>query len=114
MTGTQALSVAGCVLGICAGQILLKAAASRHASEGLAELLTDWRLVAALAVYGVSTVGWVLVLRSVPLSTAYAFLATSFVLVPAAGVVLLGESVGRTFWIGAALIAAGIVVCARA
>jgi multidrug transporter EmrE-like cation transporter len=103
---------------IAAGQILFKrAAAQLDGGSGfswvleLARLPTMWL---ALALYGASTLLWVRILTTVPLSRAYPFVALAFVLVPAAGYVFFHESVNGRQLFGTALIVAGVLVAARA
>jgi len=103
---------------IAAGQILFKRAASQIGSgSGTSWLLEVARLPSmwiALALYGVSTLLWVRILMTVPLSRAYPFVALAFVLVPAAGYVFFHESITLRYAAGTALIIAGVIVAARA
>lgn len=96
------------------GQFLFKIVALRG-TFGLA-LLHDHigvaLFVGALGIYGPSTVAWVFVLQTMPLSTAYPFLAFTFVLVPAASVLFLGEKVGANYGLGILLVVAGLVLIA--
>jgi undecaprenyl phosphate-alpha-L-ara4N flippase subunit ArnE len=101
---------------ISAGQVLFKMTGGRigaRGAEGIAGLLrtlTDPYLLAAFAIYGTATVLWVYVLRHLPLSQAYPFMALSFVLVPLASTLIFGEPLGLRYWIGAAMIVAGMVI----
>ncbi len=103
---------------IAAGQILFKRAAAQiSAGTGtgwlleLARLPTMWL---AVALYAASTLLWVRILTTVPLSRAYPFVALAFVLVPAAGYLFFHESISARYAFGTALIVAGVVVAARA
>ncbi|MEO8061547.1 MAG: hypothetical protein ABI821_02240 [Pseudomonadota bacterium] len=103
---------------IATGQILFKRAAAQitpGAGGGwlleLARLPTMW---VAVALYAVSTLLWVRILTTVPLSRAYPFVALAFVLVPAAGYLFFNETVNARYAIGTALIVIGVAVAARA
>lgn len=101
---------------ISAGQVLFKLAGGRidgrEASgiTGLLYTLFDPFLLSAFAIYGSATILWVYVLRSIPLSQAYPFMALSFVLVPLASYLFFGETLGLRYWIGAGLLLSGMVV----
>jgi len=98
---------------ISAGQILFKLTSARAGAvdlAGLLAILVDPYLIAAFAIYGFGTVVWVYVLKSVPLTVAYPFMALTFCLVPLLAWGLLGESLSLRYAVGAALIIAGLVV----
>jgi drug/metabolite transporter (DMT)-like permease len=101
---------------ISAGQVLFKMTGGRidgrdaTGVSGVLRTLVDPYLLFAFAIYGSATVLWVYVLRHMPLSQAYPFMALSFVLVPLASLLFFGETLGLRYWIGAALIVAGMVV----
>jgi drug/metabolite transporter (DMT)-like permease len=99
-----------CVLAIAGGQILLKMSAATFLSHGLRAGLLSTTLVAALAIYGLATAGWVWQLRTVALSRAYPFMALSFLVVPMLSVFLLGEALEARYWAGTALIVGGILL----
>lgn len=105
------------LLGLAAGQMLFKQAArSLVLPFGVT---TIWRLaldpvfLAALLLYGCSTIAYVWVLNQMPLSRAYAFFALSFVLVPTLGMVVFGETLTMRFALGSALIVAGVLLAVR-
>lgn len=99
---------------LAAGQLLFKVSADRvplvDRVSDLRHLLLDPVLWAALVLYGVATVLWVLLLQRVQLTYAYPFAALAFVLVPFGAAVFFGEKLNPSFFIGAALIIAGICV----
>ncbi|MDB5881691.1 MAG: hypothetical protein JWP43_1569, partial [Ramlibacter sp.] len=68
-------------------------------------------LFAALVVYALATGLWVALLREVPLSVAYPFVALAFFLVPLMGHWVLGETLRWQTLAGAAVIVAGVWVC---
>ena len=69
--------------------------------------------VAFVPGYGVATIGWVLVLRQAPLNRVYPFMALAFVLVPLGSRLFLGEALAPQYWIGVALLVAGLVLIGR-
>jgi drug/metabolite transporter (DMT)-like permease len=110
MTVQNLLITIACVLGISAGQILFKLAAT-HGSPagGLAAMVNAWMLV-ALVIYGAATVLWIYVLRSTPLAVAYPLFALAFVLVPLLSALFLGEPLRVSSFVGGALIVAGVFI----
>ncbi len=108
--------VAGLVLTpllVSAGQILFKRA-SEHAGapdlSGLVPLLLNPYLITALVIYGVGTIVWVYVLKTVPLITAYPFMALTFCAVPALAWLFLGETLTLRYALGTGLIIAGVLI----
>jgi drug/metabolite transporter (DMT)-like permease len=101
------------VFALSVGQVLFKLAA--RALEGTAPLLErvvfNKYLFAALVVYALATGLWVALLREVPLSVAYPFVALAFFLVPLMGHWVLGETLRWQTLAGAAVIVAGVWVC---
>lgn len=111
---TNYLVILACVLVVAGGQLLFKTVGLRLGDQGFEALLEDHLAAAlfliALVLYGLSTLGWVLALRQVPLSTAYLFMSLSFVIVPAAAWYFLNEAIDWRTLAGSALIIAGIVL----
>lgn len=71
------------------------------------------RLLGLVAAYGLLLLALglnVYGLKSVPLSHMAYILPTTFVLVPAMSMLLLGEAQGPRFWLGSTLVLAGAVV----
>jgi len=106
-----------CVVLIAVGQLMFKAAASQWKIDGwswstLAGFLSPI-MIGALVIYGLATVLWVYVLRSVPLSAAYAIFALAFLIVPVLAHFVLGERLQPNVLIGGLMIVAGIVVAVR-
>lgn len=67
-------------------------------------------VVLGLGLYGVGTVLWLFALRSMDLSLVYPFVAMSFVMVSASGILFLGEPVSVARLGGIALIILGLLV----
>jgi len=100
---------------IAAGQLLFK-----RTAQGVADvtgtvaivqrIMFDPYFIAATAMYLAATFLWIFALREIPLSSAYPFMALAFVLVPAGAMFFFGESLDLRYFIGLALILAGIAV----
>lgn len=104
-----------CVVGIAAGQILFKlSAASWHRTGSLFDPSTLVTLLSALALYGITTIAWVWVLQKIDLGKAYPLMALAFVLVPIGSYFILGERFQTQYFMGVALIMAGIMLAVRA
>lgn len=103
-----------------AGQLLLKAGMSdigEVAGIGAGDLLglvgsvvTSWKALLGLACFGASSLFWLVVLSRVPLSTAYPFVALSYLIILGFSTIVLHERPPLLTWGGAALIMTGIVM----
>jgi len=60
--------------------------------------------------YGVTTLGWVWILRHAPLHLAYPFMGLAFLIVPTLAWAFLGEPLGWRTLAGGALIMAGVTL----
>ena len=99
------------VTAIAGGQLLFKATALVwHSQRSLLSVAVLYRLVPAVAVYGVATLGWIWVLQRIPLQMAYPFMALTFVLVPIGGFFYFGERINFLYCLGVVLVIGGIVV----
>lgn len=91
------------------GQLLFKKAANDgQACDGLACVLSSPWFVLAIFLYALSTIIWVLILRSTPLGLAYPFTALAFVIVPLASHLIWGENYDWMNIFGGVLIVTGI------
>ena len=104
-----------CVLGISLGQILFKKAAASiaDATQWQQWVFNGW-LITALALYGITTLVWIWVLRHAPPHIAYPFMALAFLIVPCLGWLFLGEPIHVQTLVGGALILAGITLATHA
>ena len=106
-----------CVVMIAAGQMLFKVAAAQWRIDGwswaTARGFLSPAMVLALIVYGMTTVLWVFILRTVPLSVAFPVYALVFVLVPVAAHFLLTEPWSWNALIGGAVIMLGVIISIR-
>ncbi|MDE2407759.1 MAG: EamA family transporter [Xanthomonadaceae bacterium] len=93
------------------GQVLFKHASSQIV---LSQPLTwlSLPLLAALAIYAVATVLWLLVLSRVPLSVAFPFYGLAFLLVPALAALILHEPLRWQVLLGGVVILGGIAITA--
>ena len=98
---------------IAGGQVLFKLA-SRDVGDftlrGVVRLLFSPYLISALVVYGLGTIVWIYVLRSVPLTIAYSFMGLTFCVVPVLALLWLNEPLTLKYAGGAVLIMAGLLV----
>lgn len=98
---------------IAAGQIMFKKTSERlltRADSGFISIAFDPVFITALALYGTATLLWIYVLKTVPLSYAYSFMALTFVIVPLLALLFLGESLSWRYGVGSALIIAGLII----
>lgn len=109
---TMAL-ILGAVIFSAAGQLLLKAGARQMAGLGRLDFLLaaarNGHVLAGLAAWGVSTICWLYVLRTLPLSRAYGLTSLTYVLVPLASAVVFGEQLRRLHGLGTLLIVVGVL-----
>lgn len=98
---------------ISGGQLMFKVVSGKLGAPGLASLVKlflDPMMILALSIYGIGTIVWIYLLRTVPLSTAYPFMGLPFCLVPILSGVILGEPVSIKTGIGTAMIIGGLMV----
>ncbi len=113
MTITLAVFTFACVLGISFGQLLFKKAAETlPAALSITAFLHNGWLIAAFALYGVTTIAWVWVLRHAPLHLAYPFMGLAFLIVPTLAWAFLGEPLHWRTIAGGALIMVGVTLAA--
>lgn len=96
----------------CVGQLCQKRAAQNWSGRPLRwiQKLRDPWLLAGLLALGLALLLWLLVLRQVPLHSAYPMLGLNFVLVAIAARFWLGESSRPRDWLGIACIVLGVAL----
>lgn len=108
------LSLAVFTTMLAVGQLLFKQVGlsirDRSLTDGLLSVLRHPTLYAALALYGLATLLWIWILSRVPLTQAYPWVAAGVVIVPLLGLLVFGERVSFTFWIGVLFIVIGIII----
>jgi drug/metabolite transporter (DMT)-like permease len=98
-----------------AGQILFKLAAERlQPNQPIYVQMTEPMLLSAIGLYGGLAIIWMLIVRELPLSAAYPFVALSFVFTPLFAWALLGEKINPAYMIGIAFICVGVFITQRA
>ena len=103
----------GTPLLISGGQVLFKVVSTRMSAVdagALRSIVLDPYFLAAMIIYAIATFSWILVLRSVPLSMAYSFMALGFLFVPILSSVLFNEMLTLRYFLGTALIMVGLTV----
>ena len=105
-----------CIVG---SQIFLKKSSQKIFSADLDSLVSFTSLKFYLSIYELWIAGvltllsgtlWLITLKGLPLQTAYSALAITFVFVPAASVMILGEEFRPSILWGGVIIGIGIVV----
>lgn len=116
-SSSWSLSVWGGLIGtpllISSGQVLFKLVSTRMSAVGagaLQSIVIDPYFIGAMIIYAIATVSWIFVLRSVPLAAAYSFTALGFLFIPILSSVIFGEVLTLRYFLGAALIMAGLTV----
>jgi drug/metabolite transporter (DMT)-like permease len=100
------------------GQLILKAAMNdlgplQLSLETLLQMATSPLLLLGVAIFGVSTLLWLLALMKADLSFAYPFLSLTYIAVLVGGAVLFQEKVSLPRVLGFAVIVAGVWIVAR-
>ncbi len=112
---TPYLAALICVIGIAIGQVLFKAcAASLQAANGQLSMQSAMYMSAAMVLYGITSIAWVLVLKHVELGKIYPLMALAFLIVPVFSYFIFGEKFSPHYFIGVALIMAGVFITTRA
>lgn len=113
MNRGEVVGVLVCVLAICVGQGLFKHVGIQIRNG---ELLNSFRVavpaIASIVIYASATILWIILLKNIPLSKAYSFMALSYILVPLIGLFAFNEPITIKFIVGSALILGGIIVVA--
>ena len=72
------------------------------------QLLTTPAVLAAIPIYAISNIGWLIVLSRLNLSVAYPFLASLYIFIPVLSMVFLSESLTPQHWVGILVIGMGV------
>ena len=98
---------------VAVGQVMFKLTGQRLAAAGDAPFYSiAWNpiFLAAVVLYAGATLIWIYVLKTVPLTYAYSFMALTFVAVPLLAALWLDEPLTLKYALGAGLIVAGLLV----
>ncbi len=95
-------------------QLLLRKAALTGADPAapLSLIRSPW-LIGGVALYAVSVLTWLSVLKRTPLAVAAPFVALVYVLVPLLSRSVFGDTITHRMWIGMALVVLGVTLVAR-
>ena len=74
----------------------------------IGQLVTTPAILAALPVYAISNVGWLVVLSRLNLSVAYPFLASLYIFLPILSMLFLSETLSAQHWAGIVIIGIGV------
>lgn len=100
-----------CVVGIAAGQVMFKLSANEMNVAGTFFAYRPLLFFSAtIALYGITSIGWVLILRHAELGKIYPLMALAFVLVPLSSHFLFQEVFSRGYFVGTMLIIAGLTL----
>jgi len=115
MTFLQIFLTILCVIAISIGQLLFKKTSIiLNQSNSIFSVQVLGNLFLALFIYGIATIFWIYILKSVPLNKAYSFMALSFVFVTIGSFLLFNESINLQFILGLFLIIIGLVFISNA
>lgn len=104
-----------CVFCMAVGQILFKLSAIALAESGsFFAFKPATILLAAMCLYGITTVAWVWVLQKIELGRVYPLMALAFILVPLGSHFVFGERFQPQYFVGLAMIMAGILISVKA
>ena len=104
-----------CVIGLAIGQILFKVSAIAMSKSGTFFVFKPIAaLLAAVCLYGITSVAWVWVLQKVELGRVYPLMALAFVLVPLGSHLVFGERFQPQYFVGVAMIIVGIFITIKA
>jgi drug/metabolite transporter (DMT)-like permease len=99
---------------LAVGQLLFKKAGlsvrGLPLRDGLLTLAQVPAFYAAIVLYALSTFLWVWLLSRLTLVQAYPWVAAGVIIVPLLSMLIFGERVTSTYWLGAALIVAGTIL----
>jgi len=105
------------VLFLSFGQILFKLAAKEFPStisfETLFIFLVNKYFFIAICLYATASFLWVWALNSLPLSSAYPFMALAFIIVPILSYLILGEQLTSSILIGSVVIIVGLIISVK-
>jgi len=102
-----------CVFGIACGQILFKLCSNSLSKNGLWAFSTLSLFVAVMALYGVTSIGWVWILQKASLGKVYPFMALAFIFVPVGCHFIFGERFNIQYMLGVVLISCGVALSVK-
>jgi len=116
MTTEQIAYICVVVSSMVIGNLLFKASSGHVVAEQgvlrLVQSLLSWQFILALSFYALSTLCWVLLLRQMPLSRAYPFMALSFAILPILSFLVFREPLTPRYLVGMVLFLSGLFLVA--
>lgn len=110
MTFFQIFQIFSCVLAISIGQLLFKKVSINiNQSDGIFSFVVLGTFSLAIFIYGLATLFWIYILKSIPLNQAYSFMALSFVFVAIGSYWFFNEKITLNILIGLILIILGLL-----
>ena len=106
------LLVAFCALLGALGQLFLKLGSS-SLSFDFYSLITNWKLLLGLFLYGVGAVLFIIALKYGNLSILYPIIATSYIWVSIFSVLFLKENFPYFKWLGITFILLGVIIIVK-
>lgn len=100
-----------CVFMMSIGQILFKVSAIKLAeANSIYDAGFLFASAASIIVYGLTSIAWILILKTADVGQVYPLAALAFVLVPIASYVVFGETFNISYFIGVLFIVLGVVL----
>ncbi|MCT7527179.1 EamA family transporter [Aliarcobacter cryaerophilus] len=110
MSFFQIFLTVSCVLAISIGQLLFKKVSINiNQSDRLFSFEVLGTFSLAIFIYGLATLFWIYILKSIPLNQAYSFMALSFVFVSMGSYWFFNEKITLNIIIGLVLIILGLL-----
>ena len=111
-TATQLIRLLLFAFLIAVGQVLFKKVSLTTTQlDGWRSIITlglNFWFILAIGIYLITALLWISVVREIPLSRAYPFMAIGFILVPVAGHLFFAEALDARYFIGVILIIIGV------
>lgn len=103
---------------LAGGQVFLKFALGNMTPFGMTwafwkSLFVNWQFAACGAFFGLSSVLWMYIVKTFPLSVAYPMISLSYVFGMLAAIIFFHEEVSQTKWAGVVLIICGCCLIAK-
>ena len=101
---------------LATGQMLFKLGSNGKSLNGIVDmirLMFSTVILAALCLYGGTTVLWLYILSRTPMSHAYPIQALAYPVVLFVSMLLFKEPISVTKWLGVGIIILGVVVATR-
>ena len=103
---------------LAGGQVFLKFALTKMKPFGWnwafwESLFLNWQFAASGLLFGTSSVLWMYIIKTFPLSVAYPMISLSYVFGMLSAIIFFHEEVSMTKWMGVFLIMAGCCLIAK-